>query len=69
MEDVLTVLWGFEGKLRLTFHKVYWKDKIRSTFVIVFSKEILNLNYLFLHIMSSQYIEKSIYLLLSFARR
>ena len=43
MEDVLTVLWGFEGKLRLTFHKVYWKDKIRSTFVIVFSKEISNL--------------------------
>ena len=27
MEDVVMVLWGFEGKLRSTFHKVYWKEK------------------------------------------
>ena len=46
MEDVVMVLWEFEGKLRSTVHKVYWKEiegKLRPTFHKVYWKE--NKNY------------------------
>ena len=48
MEDVVMVLCGFEGKLRSTFHKGYWKENkneisnFRKTPLNLLSKTPLN---------------------------